>query len=133
MSNFPPLLKRLNWRSILSILASLITGGIFYTLWLAVFLWIDPQDGTSVNLLWISAPLVTGIGFGLGVYTFNKACREDQGGFFQITAWPLGGCIIGALAVYWFGPMLIVFSMLVAGTLSVAIREALHLRGGKHG
>ena len=33
------------------------------------------------------------------------------------------GCALGAVAVIWFGPMLIVFGMFVAGTASIALRE----------
>ena len=126
MRNTPPFSKLLKVRSIVRVFASLFSGGLLYVAWLVVFLWIDPQDGALEVLLWISAPLVTGIGFGLGVYFFNKACREDQGGFLRITTWSLTGCTLGALAVYWFGPMLIVFSMLAAGTLSIMAREILH-------
>jgi hypothetical protein len=39
--------------------------------------------------------------------------------------WPLIGCSLGAAAVFWFGPMLIVFGMFVAGTASVVVREVL--------
>ncbi len=49
--------------------------------------------------------------------------REGGMTFFQIYIWPLIGCSIGAGAVYWFGPMLIVFGMFVVGTASVALRE----------
>jgi hypothetical protein len=31
-------------------------------------------------------------------------------------------CAVGAVAVYWYGPMLIVFSMLVMGTISVFLQ-----------
>ena len=44
--------------------------------------------------------------------------------------WPLVGCAVGALAVYWYGPMLIVFGMFVSGTCGVVLRE-LVLGGGE--
>jgi len=45
-------------------------------------------------------------------------------GFLRTFIWPLVGCVLGAVAVVWFGPMLIVFGMLVVGTGSVALRES---------
>ena len=48
-------------------------------------------------------------------------------GFSRILVWPLIGCAVGAGIVYWFGPMLIVFGMFVAGTASVALRETVIL------
>jgi hypothetical protein len=45
------------------------------------------------------------------------------GRFIHIYRWPLVGCAIGAGVVYWFGPMLVVFGMLAAGTASVVLRE----------
>jgi hypothetical protein len=46
-------------------------------------------------------------------------------GFLHIYRWPLIGCALGALAVYWYGRMVIVFSMLLAGELSIIGREIL--------
>jgi len=43
--------------------------------------------------------------------------------FFRIFVWPLFGCALGAIAVYWYGPMLIVFSMLAAEAASIVLRE----------
>jgi hypothetical protein len=125
MRKFAPFLKLFNLRSVLRITVSFITGVLFYMIWLAVFLWLDPQVGWLETTLWIFAPFATGIGFGLGVYTLNNVYSEDQGSFLQIIIWPIAGCIFGALVVYWFGPMLIVFSMLMAGGVSIAAREVL--------
>jgi hypothetical protein len=41
--------------------------------------------------------------------------------------WPLIACVVGAVAVYWYGPMLIVFSMLSVGTISVFLQTWLLL------
>lgn len=84
MRKFAPFLKLFNLRSVLRITVSFITGVLFYMIWLAVFLWLDPQVGWLETTLWISAPFVTGIGFGLGIYTLNNVYSEDQGSFLQI-------------------------------------------------
>jgi hypothetical protein len=127
MRKFSPFFKLFDLRFVLKITVSFITGVLFYGVWLAVFLWLDPQVEWLETMLWITAPFATGIGFGLGVYTLNTVDSEDQGSFRRIIIWPIAGCIFGALVVYWFGPMLIVFSMLVAGVVSIAAREVLLL------
>ncbi len=128
------MLKSPKWRLVLRILISFIAGSAFYTVWLAIFLWIDSQKGFIEVLLFILAPLVTGFGFGIGIYYFNRICGDHQGSFKQIVIWPILGCILGALVVYWFGPMLIVFSMLIFGGLSVSIREIiLHRQNTREG
>ena len=123
-------IKGLNWRSLLRIFISLIAGSLLYGVWLAIFLGINPNDELLENLLWISAPLVTSLGFSLGVHFFNKIFQDDQGGFLRIVVWPLTGCSIGALVVYWFGPMLVVFSMLVGGVVSIFIRDVILQKQG---
>jgi len=127
-ANFRSIIKYLLWGSLLRVSCALFFGGIFYAFWLLVFLGINPQGGFLETLSWISAPLVTGVGFALGTYTYNKVRHGDQGGFFRIAIWPITGCTIGALAVYWYGPMLIVFSMLAAGALSIFFRDVILLR-----
>ena len=80
------------------------------------------------TLLWIVAPLITGIGFTSGIVLFDHLFEFEGEPLIQVLIWPVIGCVIGALVVYWFGPMLIVFSMLSLGTLSVSIREVIRRR-----
>jgi hypothetical protein len=99
-------------------------GGIFYALWLVVFLVLFKIDGAIVQmLLWLLSPLVTALGFTLAVLVTNRILKEKKTSFLSIYFWPFAGCFLGAILVYWYGPMLIVFSMLAAGTLSVFLRE----------
>lgn len=72
---------------------------------------------------WLLGPVVTAAGFTTGIVIYEILSRTRRTGFFRIFPWPLIGCAAGAGAVYWFGPMLIVFGMFVAGTASVALRE----------
>ena len=113
------------WKRLSRILVSTIFGGFFYSIWLAVYLLLSPEDGLLETILWLAAPVITAIGFALGIIVFDRFKKMPGIPFLKLLSWPLLGCFIGAAAVYWFGPMLIVFSMLVLGTLSMAAREVL--------
>ncbi len=117
--------KNLLWISFFRVISSLLVGGLFYLIWLATFLFTSPKNTLIEGFLWIIAPIITGIGFTTGVFYLNRLVNANDGQFLHILIWPLTGCILGALIVYSFGPMLIVFSMLALGTLSILIREFL--------
>ena len=76
-------------------------------------------------VLWCIAPVVTAWGFARGVYTLERRSGERQTSFVSVLVWPLLGCVVGALVVVWWGPMLIVFGMFVAGTAGVVLREVI--------
>ena len=111
------------WKRLARILTSTLFGGLFYTFWLSVFLLLSPDGGFQETVLWLLSPIITAIGFATGLMVYNYLSRSARLPFIKLVSWPLIGCIIGATVVYWFGPMLIVFSMLALGTLSVAARE----------
>ena len=115
-----------HWKMLARILTSTIFGGIFYSIWLSIFLLVSPDGGGIEILLWLVAPLVTALGFASGLIIANRFSKGAKTTFIKTLSWPLAGCIIGAIIVYWFGPMLIVFSMLALGTISVAAREIFH-------
>ncbi|TET53379.1 MAG: hypothetical protein E3J64_03635 [Anaerolineales bacterium] len=113
----------------IKVAVSLLCGGVCYAAWLVAFLLIDLSNGAIVEaVLWLLAPVVTAAGFATGVLLHARLTKTSEAGFFRVALWPLIGCAAGAAAVYWFGPMLIVFSMLAAGTASVMLREVLALR-----
>ena len=116
------------WKRLARIATSTLFGGLFYSIWLSVFLLSSPDRALIETILWLAAPLATAIGFTLGIMIFDHFCRNARLPFIKLISWPLVGCIIGALVVYWFGPMLIVFSMLAFGTISVAAREVVSAR-----
>jgi len=116
------------WKRLARILTSTLFGGLSYSIWLAVFLLSSPDGGLFEAILWLVAPIITAVGFALGIIVFDHFGRMVGTPLLKLLSWPLLGCIIGAAAVYWFGPMLIVFSMLALGTLSVVAREALSAR-----
>lgn len=113
------------WKISLKAGFSLLFGGIFYTVWMAAFLLIERliKAPAVEAFLWVLAPLLTALGFSAGIILFEHLTRTRRAKFLKIFLWPLAGCAAGAAVVYWFGPMLIVFVMLVAGTASVILRE----------
>jgi hypothetical protein len=91
---------------------------------LALFLLIMGRASPTVEaILRLLTPVTTAAGFALGIALFERLAGHSRTAFLRILIWPLVGCAIGAGAVYWFGPMLIVFGMFAAGTASIALRE----------
>ena len=117
---------RLTLKSLGCAAISVVGAGLFYICWLAVFI---PAFKTGIVGLqivgWLSAPLVTGLGFATGLWIGERVLRTRASGFLHVLVWPLVGCSIGAAAVFAFGPMLIVFGMFAAGAASVVFREGL--------
>ena len=105
-------------------LMALIGGVLFYSLWLAALLLVRPTEGSILrSIAWMVAPLLTSLGFTVAVFLV-----ERRTSLWRIYPWPLIGCILGSGVAYRFGPMLIVFGMLLAGTASVVLRELLTRR-----
>jgi hypothetical protein len=103
---------------------SLLLGAAFYAAWLAAFLWSNQLENAKLDrALFVLAPVVTSAGFATGVALVDKMAGGTPTGFFLSWVWALMGCSIGALAVYFYGTMLIVFTMLIGGTLAVVARE----------
>jgi len=104
--------------------SSLLLAGIFYIGWMAVFIPVF-RTGSSVlrGIGWLSAPVATAAGFAAGVWIAERLIATNRASFSRIFAWPMVGCVVGAGAVFWLGPMLIVFGMFLAGTASVVLRE----------
>ena len=84
----------------------------------------DIRGGISEAVFWLLAPPVTAAGFTVGIVLFDHIAKASEPRFSSTFLWSLIGCVFGAAGVYWFGPMLIVFGMFVAGTASIIIMEA---------
>ena len=111
------------WPHVLSVGLSVLGGGVLYFLWMATFILLIDQAGLLFEVvLWLLAPLVTAAGFGIGFLVGQRFFSSKKESFANIFVWPLAGCSVGAVAVYWFGPMLMVFGMLSMGTASVILR-----------
>lgn len=112
------------WRVFGQLTTSVICAGIFYFIWLATFLLTDVSNIPLIEIIfWILTPIVTATGFAAGFVMYEWLASKRRIRFLSIFIWPLIGCSIGAGVVYWFGPMLIVFGMFVAGTVSITLRE----------
>ena len=106
------------------VVLSLLFAGVFYVGWMAVAIpTIQSGFGGLIAqvILWMVAPVVTGLGFAVGATAFELLPMTRKGGFWRTYKWCLAGCAIGGGVVCIFGPMLIVFGMFAAGTLSVVL------------
>ncbi len=112
------------WRVFVRVIVSLFCAGISYSVWLATFLLTAHLDSRIAAIIrWLLAPVMTAMGFAMGVMVSERLTGASRVRFWRIFVWPLIGCALGAVAVYWFGPMLIVFGMFVIGASSVVLRE----------
>lgn len=112
------------WKAIFRIAFSLLCASIFYAAWMAVFILTTRLDSPVVEtILWLLAPVITAAGFAAGIAIVERRTKKERSSFLRIFVWPLIGCAAGAGIVYWFGPMLIVFAMLAAGTVGISLRE----------
>jgi hypothetical protein len=111
-------------RIILKTSVALVVAGVFYAAWLAVFLAAARLEHDRLErALFMLAPVITAAGFAAGTALVERVRNESRTGFFLSWVWALLGCVIGAISVYWYGPMLIVFTMLAGGTIAVAYRD----------
>jgi hypothetical protein len=122
------------WLGILVRVAlSVIFGGIFHIGWLAIAIPTLTSEfgGLFVfvkAVIWILAPILTGLGFATGPKIFELLPGTDKTRFWETYKWCLAGCAIGGGIVFVFGPMLIVFGMFAAGTMCVVLHEAARIR-----
>ncbi|MFQ6035559.1 MAG: hypothetical protein ACE5NM_06890 [Sedimentisphaerales bacterium] len=124
--NFRPLCE-----VFIRVIFSIIFAGIFYIGWMAIAIPALKSGLESLILkaiIWLAAPLTTAAGFATGVAIFELFPGTRKSKFLNIFKWSLIGCVIGAGSVVWFGPMLIVFGMFLAGTSSVTLKEIVRLR-----
>ncbi len=113
------------------VLVSLLGGIGMYGVWLAALLAGMRRPPLPISFaVMLTAPAVTALGFGLGTLMGEQLTRGRKTGFLQAFLWPFIGCTAGALVVYPFGPMLIVFGVFALGTGAVLAREVWALRDG---
>lgn len=113
------------------VVISVIFSGIFYTAWLAVAIPVLKSETVNPllgNVLRVAAPVMTALGFALGVFIFERFPQARKSKFIDIFRWSFAGCAIGTVVVIFFGPMLIVFGMFALGTAAIATREILIIR-----
>jgi hypothetical protein len=111
------------------IIISVIFAGIFYTGWMAVAVPTLKAEPIYLKILcWLAAPLATAAGFACGVLLFELLPGTKKSKSRDIIFWPLAGCIIGAVIVVFFGPMLIVFGMFALGAAGILIKEIVAIK-----
>jgi len=111
--------------ALLRIMVSTAFSGLFYIGWMAVAVPVFKSECCVLNkvLLGIAAPFITALGFTLGILLVDLIFRQQKTNFYCVYKYPLTGCILGAVIVVVFGPMLIVFGMFALGGLSIIFRE----------
>jgi hypothetical protein len=120
------------WKAGVRVTLALLGAGLFFLAWLALFLLTRDVVHPALHALrWLLGPAVTAVGFTAGLALGERITRVQTTRFWRILLWPLAGCALGAGAVYWFGPMLIVFGMFAGGTASVVLREGVRYVQGK--
>ena len=117
---------RLKAKTFATLVLSVLFAAVFYVGWLAMFLPSFKMGYENLRLLgWLSAPVITSFGFAIGLWLAYRLFSHERARFFRLWILTFVGCSLGALAVYWYGPMLIVFGMFAGGTAVVAWREFL--------
>ncbi len=112
---------------------SVIFAGIFYIGWMAIAI---PTIKSELGglfvivkaVIWILAPIITGLGFAVGPKILELLPFTDKTRFWETYKWCLAGCAIGGGIVFVFGPMLIVFGMFATGTMCVVLHEVARIR-----
>jgi hypothetical protein len=108
---------------------SVLFGAAFYVAWMALFLVCHAYCSPLFRgLLWILAPIITGLGFFAGSALFIHFCRLPHPPLLRLYLYPLIGCSIGAAVVFPFGPMLIVFGICLFGSISMLLFEFFDFR-----
>lgn len=93
-------------------------------MWMAAFIFLKDTGGQVVRvLLWLVAPVVTALGFAVGATLHERLTEGRRDSFARLYLWPVVGCSVGAVVVFPFGPMLVVFGMFLMGTASMILRE----------
>jgi len=103
---------------------SILVAGVFHIGWLAAFIPAAKSGVMALKILgWMSAPVVTALGYATGLRMGERLLTTRKTNFLQIFVWPLVGCTLGAVGLSWLGPMWIGIGTFVGGAASVVLRE----------
>ncbi len=104
---------------------SVLLAIVFHVVWVAAFVASAKSGVFALKVLgWLLAPILTALGYAMGVRLGERTCISRRNRFLQILGWPLIGCTIGAIGLCWLGPMWAGIGTFIGGAVSVAIREA---------
>jgi hypothetical protein len=111
-------------RMFVKVTVSVLCAGVFWCIYLVVFLSSHRHVGPAGRaVLWLLAPVVMAAGFTAGVWIHERLTSGPRISIGRLYLWLLLACALGAAAIYWHGPMLIVFAMFATGTISIVLRE----------
>ena len=111
---------------------SVAAAGVFWVGWMGVFIPVfKAGNWLLMGVGWLSAPVFTGAGFAVGWMIGERLTSVRRSRFWRVFAWCFAACALGAGAVFWFGPMLIVFGMFLAGTAGVIVGEVVSEMGAR--
>jgi hypothetical protein len=111
------------------VLGSLLGGIIMFAVWLIAVLARMPRPPVPPSFaVSLTAPVVTAVGFGLGMLVAERLTQRRQGAFRGAFLWSLAGGTVGTLAMFPFGGMLVGFGLFGLGTAALLIREVLWQR-----
>ena len=111
-------------KSLALVVASILVAGVFHIGWLAAFIPAAKSGVIALKILgWLSAPVVTALGYALGLWMGERLLTPRTTDFLRIFVWPLIGCTLGATALSWIGPMWAGIGMFIGGAASVVLRE----------
>ena len=98
-------------------------GAVFHATWVALFIFTASQGASGIvrAMLWLTAPVVTAVGFGLGLTLLQRDDPQSKTGFARAFVTALSGCAIGAVVMSPIGPMFVGLGVLGGGTVAVAI------------
>ncbi len=108
------------------VLGSLTGGIIMFAVWLTAVLARMPRPPVPPSFaVTLTAPIVTAVGFALGMLVAERLTQRRQGGVRGAFLWPLAGCTVGTLVMFPLGGMLVGFGLFGLGTAALLIREVL--------
>lgn len=114
---------------IVRVLVSLLGGITMFAAWLIAVLTRMPRPPVPPSFtVTLTAPVVTAVGLGLGMLVAERLTKRRQARARGAFLWPLAGCILGTVAMFPLGGMLVGFGLFGLGTAALLIREVL-LRG----
>jgi hypothetical protein len=111
-------------RVFLRVLSSLIGAIIMFAFWLMTVLAGMPRPPVPPSFaVTLTAPVITAVGFSLGMLVADKLTRTRQGGVRGTFLWSFIGGTVGTLMMFPFGGMMAGFGMFGLATATVLIRE----------
>jgi hypothetical protein len=100
-----------------------------FAIWLVAVLLRMPRPPVPPSLaVTLIAPVVTAIGFALGMRVAVRLRKDHQCGFLEAFVWALAGATIGTLAMFPFGGMMAGFGLFGLAIVALLIREAVSQR-----